>query len=71
MTDPVYIELAERLDPKMPAAPEGILVGSMVMALRRKMGDQPQAVYDCLDRELTAALRVVRQRNGFGAAPAN
>jgi hypothetical protein len=62
MIDPVYISMVERLDPKMPNAPDEIVVACMLMGLRRQMGDQPQAIYDCLGRELTTALRVVRER---------
>jgi hypothetical protein len=59
----VYVEMVERLiDPSLLNAPEGILVGSMMVALRRKMGEQPAAVYDCLGRELTDALRIVTER---------
>jgi hypothetical protein len=63
MIDPAYIEMVERLLPKMPNAPDEIVVACILMALRRQMGDQPQTIYDCLDRELTAALRVIRQRS--------
>jgi hypothetical protein len=59
----VYVEMVERLiDPNLRDAAEGILVGSMMMALRRKIGEQPAAVYDCLDQKLTAALRTLRER---------
>jgi hypothetical protein len=62
--DNLYIALVEKLvGSKLPDVPDGILVGGMILSLRRSFGDQPQAVYDCLDRELTAALRVVRQRD--------
>jgi hypothetical protein len=69
MTDPVYIEMVERLLPKLPNAPDGILAGSMMMALRRKMGEQPPEIFDCLDRGLTDALRIVRQRDRVDSAP--
>jgi hypothetical protein len=64
MTRPnVYIALVEKLvGPKLPDVADEVLVGSMVLAMVREFGDQPQAVYDCLDRELTAALRVLRDR---------
>jgi hypothetical protein len=59
----VYVDLVERIiDPKLLDAPEGILVGSMMMALRRQWGDKPPAVFDCLDKKLTTALRTVRER---------
>jgi hypothetical protein len=59
----VYVDLVERIiDPKLLDAPEGILVGSMMVALRRQWGDQPPAVFDCLDKKLIGALRTVRKR---------
>jgi hypothetical protein len=63
MTNPIYISLVEQLLPTLPPnTPHGILVASMLVTLRRLWGDQPQEIVDCLDRELSNALCVLRER---------
>jgi hypothetical protein len=60
----VYVALVEKLvGPELPDVADGVLVGSMVLAMTQEFGEQPQSVYDCLDRGLTDALRILRQRD--------
>jgi hypothetical protein len=68
MTNPIYISLVEQLFPTLPSSvPDGVLVGAMLMTLRRQWGDLPREVFDCWDRELTAALRILRQRDSLNS----
>ena len=59
-----YVELVEKIfGASLPNCDDGILVGATMLTLRRVWGDQPPAIFDCLDRELTAAVRIVRKRD--------
>jgi hypothetical protein len=50
------------IGPERRDGPDGILVGSMVLGLRRAWGEQPEGVYYFWDQKLTDVLHIVRER---------
>ena len=66
MVENVYLALVERfcIDGQLPACPSEVLVGAIVLAVcsRNEWRDQPRAVFDVFERNITDAVREFRAR---------